>query len=113
MSIGLVAGILAGLFGLGGGIVIVPALILLAHQPPPRATGTSLAALLLPVGLLGAWEYYRKGDVDLSAALWIAFGLVVGIWLGAHFGTRVSGRMLQRAFAGFLMLVAVHLWRVA
>ena len=66
--IGLVGGVLSGLFGIGGGLVIVPALILVAGFPIATAAGTSLAALLLPVGLFGALEYYRAGHVEIQAA---------------------------------------------
>ena len=113
LGIGLAAGVLAGLFGIGGGILIVPALLVFARMPPARATGTSLAALLLPVGALGAWEYYRTGNVDIRAALFIALGLFFGAWVGAHLGSQLSARVAQRAFAGFLVVVAVHLWRSA
>jgi len=113
LAIGLVAGILSGLFGIGGGVIIVPALILLAKLSPNRATGTSLAALLLPVGALGAWEYYRRGDLDLHAAGGIALGLFLGAWLGAHWGSHLPARPLQRGFALFLVLVAIHLWQTA
>ena len=74
IGIGLLAGVLSGVFGIGGGVVIVPALIVLAGLAPISATGTSLGALLLPVGALGAWEYYRRGDMKLGASLWIALG---------------------------------------
>src|SRR5678815_2109628 len=67
--IGVLAGILSGLFGIGGGVVIVPALIMIAGLAPIAATGTSLGALLLPVGALGAWEYYRRGDLNIRASL--------------------------------------------
>lgn len=107
---GLVAGVLAGLFGIGGGVVIVPALILVAGFPPARATGTSLAALLLPVGALGVWEYYRHNDVDIRIAFLIACGLFVGAWLGATLGWRLPPRELQRAFSIFLVLIAVYMW---
>lgn len=110
LAIGLVAGVLAGLFGIGGGVVIVPALIMVAHMKPETATGTSLAALLLPVGLLGAWHYYRHGFVEVAPAAWIACGLVLGAWLGAYVALRLSVQDLQRAFAIFLVLVAGHLW---
>jgi len=109
-AIGLAAGGLSGLFGIGGGVVIVPALVLVARFLPERATGTSLAALLLPVGGLGAWYYYRHGHVDIRAAALIALGLFLGAWLGAHVALRLPARDLQRAFAVFLVFVAIHLW---
>jgi len=72
--IGLVGGVVSGLFGVGGAIVIVPALVLLVRLPTHTASGTSLAALLLPVGLLGAMEYYRRGQVNVPYAIIIAAG---------------------------------------
>ena len=113
LAIGLLAGMLSGLFGIGGGVVIVPALILVARMGPETATGTSLAALLLPVGALGAWYYYRHGFVAVAPAAWIAAGLFVGAWLGAHVALRLSGQDLQKAFAIFLVFVAAHLWFTA
>ena len=113
IAIGLAAGILSGMFGIGGGVVIVPALLLVGKMAPERATGTSLAALLLPVGALGAWHYYRHGYLDLRVAFLIAAGLFLGAWLGAHLALRLPARDLQRAFALFLVLVAVHLWTSA
>jgi uncharacterized membrane protein YfcA len=113
LAIGVAAGLLAGLFGIGGGVVIVPALILVARMKPETATGTSLAALLLPVGALGAWQYYRSGFLDARAAAWIALGILVGAWLGAHLALKLPARDLQRAFAVFLIFVAGHLWFTA
>ncbi len=113
LAIGAIAGILSGLFGIGGGVVIVPALLLITRMKPETATGTSLAALLLPVGALGARRYYRSGFLDLPVALKLAAGLFVGAWLGAHLALKLSPRDLQRAFAGFLVLVAGHLWMTA
>jgi hypothetical protein len=110
LAIGLGAGILAGLFGIGGGLVIVPALMLLGKMTPHRATGTSLAALLLPVGLLGALEYWKSGNVDARAAAWVALGLLAGAWVGANLALKLSGRGLQRGFAVFLVLVAAEMW---
>jgi uncharacterized membrane protein YfcA len=98
---------------LGGGIVIVPALLLVAKMKPETAIGTSLASLLLPVGALGAYHYYRSGFLDLRAALWIATGLFLGVWLGAHLALKLPTRELQRAFAVFLVFVAGHLWLTA
>lgn len=110
LLIGLAAGVLSGLFGIGGGIVIVPALVVVAHMTQKVATGTSLAALLLPVGALGAWEYYKTGALDGRAALLIAPGLAVGALLGAKLALQLPGRELQRAFAVFLVLIAGRMW---
>jgi uncharacterized membrane protein YfcA len=113
IAIGLAAGVLAGMFGIGGGIVIGPALILLAKFQPQLATGTSLGALLLPVGALGAWEYYRRGHLNIAAALWIALGLFLGAWVGARIAQSLSGPQLQKAFAIFLVLIAIRVWTKA
>jgi uncharacterized membrane protein YfcA len=110
IAIGFFSGILSGLFGIGGGIVIVPALIFLARLTPITATGTSLAALLLPVGALGAWEYYKKGHLNVPAALFVAVGLFVGAWIGARLAQHLSPVQLKRAFAVFLVLVAGRMW---
>jgi uncharacterized membrane protein YfcA len=110
IAIGLGAGVLAGMFGIGGGIVIGPALILLAKFQPQTATGTSLGALLLPVGALGAWEYYRRGHLNIAASLWIALGLLFGAWAGARLAQTLSGPPRQKAFAIFLVLLAIRVW---
>src|SRR3989440_3042457 len=104
--IGLVAGVVSGLFGVGGAIVIIPGLVLVAKLPQHTANGTSLAALLLPVGLLGAWEYYRRGQVNVPYAAIIAVGLFFGALLGAKLAGTVSGGALRPAVGGLLMLVA-------
>ncbi len=108
--IGLAAGVLAGVFGIGGGIIIVPALILFGHMKPQMATGTSLGALLLPVGLLGVWQYWQRGDVHMQASLLVALGLLVGALFGAMIGLSLSPRVLQRSFAVFMVLIAVRMW---
>lgn len=113
LAIGAAAGILAGLFGIGGGVVIVPALIFFAGMKATTATGTSLGALLLPVGALGVFEYWRRGNIQLSASLWIAAGLFVGAWLGAVVAQQVPPTFLQRAFAIFLVLIAGRMWMTA
>jgi len=113
LGIGVVAGLLAGFFGIGGGVLIVPALVMLARMSPARAIGTSLAALLLPVGAAGAWVYYRHGDLDAKAAGLVALGLFAGAWAGAHWATQLPMRQLQRGFAVFLVAIAAHLWWTA
>jgi uncharacterized membrane protein YfcA len=111
--VGLAAGVLAGMFGIGGGLIIVPSLMLMGGMLAQKATGTSLAALLLPVGILGVWKYWQNGMVDVRVALWVALGLLVGAWLGANVALALSARWLQRGFAIFLVLVAVQVWRSA
>src|SRR3954470_4423959 len=108
--IGLGAGVLSGLFGIGGGVVIVPALIFIARMQPQTATGTSLAALLLPVGALGAWEYYRTGSLNVGAGLLVALGLFLGAGVGARLSLQISPAGLRRAFAVFLALIAIRMW---
>lgn len=108
--VGLGAGVLSGLFGIGGGLVIVPALMLIAKFPPTTATGTSLGALLLPVGALGAWEYYKGGHLNISAALCVALGLFLGAGFGARLALSLAPETLRRLFAGFLVIVAIRLW---
>jgi uncharacterized membrane protein YfcA len=110
IGIGLFAGILSGVFGIGGGVVIVPALIFLAGFAPITATGTSLGALLLPVGALGAIEYYRRGHMQWTASIWIALGLFFGAYVGARLANHLSPVQLRRAFAVFLVLVAGRMW---
>jgi len=113
LLIGLAAGVLSGLFGIGGGVLIVPALMLVGRMQPLQATGTSLGALLLPVGALGAYEYYRNGHVNVAASLCIAFGLAIGAYFGAQWAQTLSPVQLKRAFAVFLVVVAVRMWMSA
>ena len=108
--IGVGAGVLSGLFGIGGGVIIVPALLYVARMSQLTATGTSLGALLLPVGALGAWEYYRTGNLDVRAALVIAVGLFFGAFFGAKLAHLLTAVHLRRAFAVFLVLVAIRVW---
>jgi len=113
LGIGLAAGVLSGLFGIGGGVIIVPALLVFARMTPAAATGTSLGALLLPVGALGAWEYYRNGNLDVRSALLLAVGLFFGAYGGAKLNQVLSPVQAKRAFAVFLMVIAVRLWMTA
>ena len=113
LLIGLGAGVLSGLFGIGGGIVIVPALLFFARMQPSTATGTSLGALLLPVGALGAWAYYKGGHVEVRASVLIAAGLFFGAYLGARLNQSLSSLHATRAFAIFLVAAAARLWMTA
>jgi uncharacterized protein len=110
LGIGLAAGVLSGLFGIGGGLLIVPALIYLARFPVKLALGTSLGALLLPVGVLGAYTYWENGHVNVRASLLIAVGLTAGVLVGARVAQAVPGVTLQRMFALFMVAMAIQLW---
>ena len=110
LAIGLVAGVLSGLFGIGGGILIIPSLIFFANFHTKLALGTSLGAMLLPVGILGAYAYYQQGNVNIKAALLIGLGLFLGAYLGARLAHAIPGATLQRMFAVFIVLMAIRLW---
>ena len=103
--IGLSAGLLSGIFGIGGGILIVPALMYLLGFSQKLATGTSLAILLPPVGIAAVWEYYKHGNVDLRAALIIALMVLLGSWLGARVATQLDAKILKTLFGVFLVIL--------
>ncbi len=113
LALGTIAGILAGLFGIGGGVIMVIGMVSLMKLPFPTATGTSLGAMVLPVGIFGALEYYRRGNVDVRAALLLAAGLTLGAWLGARVAQQAAPAQVQRFFAVFLVLMAVRMWVTA
>jgi uncharacterized protein len=110
LAVGLVAGVLSGLFGIGGGILMIPALIFFAKFPTKLAIGTSLGAMLLPVGLLGAIAYYQSGNLNIKASILIAIGLFFGAWVGAKLAHATPAASLQRMFAVFIVLMAIRLW---
>jgi uncharacterized protein len=110
LAIGLVAGVLSGLFGIGGGILIIPSLIFFANFHTKLALGTSLGAMLLPVGILGAYAYYQQGNVNIKASLLIGLGLFLGAYLGAKLAHAIPSTTLQRMFAIFIVLMAIRLW---
>lgn len=107
--IGGVAGMASGFFGVGGGLIIVPALVYFAGFSQHRATGTSLAVLLLPVGLGAVMEYYRNGNVDPRAAGTIALALFAGAWVSGRLAQRVNPAYLKMAFGAFAMVMGAYL----
>jgi uncharacterized membrane protein YfcA len=107
--IGLAAGVLSGLFGIGGGLIIVPGLILLAGFDATRAAGTSLGALLLPVGALGAYVYWQSGSIDVRGAIILAIGLALGAFVGAKIGVSLPAGTLERAFGVLLLVMGARL----
>jgi uncharacterized membrane protein YfcA len=110
LLLGLLAGVLGGLFGIGGGIVIVPALVFLLGYGQKMAQGTSLVALLAPVGLLSVFNYWREKQADLVNGAWIAFGFFAGAYFGSKIALGLDETMLRKAFSGFLAAVAVYMF---
>ena len=106
LALGLAAGVLSGLFGIGGGLVIVPALVILFGFPVKTAVGTSLFALLLPTGLLGVWQYWKAGNLRPTAGFCIALGLFCGAYFGALYAASISQATMKKLYAVFLLVVA-------
>ncbi|WP_026888897.1 sulfite exporter TauE/SafE family protein [Clostridium beijerinckii] len=107
--IGLAAGILSGIFGIGGGIIIVPALIYLCGFSQLKAQGTSLAILLPPVGVLAFIEYYKKGQVNLQAGILICLFLVVGSVFGAKIANIIPLSFLKKGFGILMILISLKM----
>ena len=110
LSLGLFAGILSGLVGIGGGIIIVPALVYFFGMDQKTAQGTSLAVLLPPTGLLAFMQYYRAGHVDVKVGALIIVGLLLGGWFGGEFAQQLPQVTLRRVFAVLLLITAVKMW---
>jgi uncharacterized membrane protein YfcA len=113
LSIGLIAGVCSGLFGVGGGAIIIPALVLLMGIPQQQANATSLVALLLPVGILALWKYYKNGFLNsehFKGGLFIALGLLFGALLGATLATKMDPTLLRKSFAVFLIVIALRMF---
>ncbi|MBI5560235.1 MAG: sulfite exporter TauE/SafE family protein [Deltaproteobacteria bacterium] len=109
LALGLVAGIFGGIFGLGGGVILIPALVYIFGFSQHSAQGTTLAIMVPPIGLLAAWRYYTNGYVDLHATPLICLGFFFGGLMGAQMIQPVPDLLLKRLFGGFLLLVAVRM----
>ncbi|MEA5506823.1 TSUP family transporter [Halotia wernerae UHCC 0503] len=110
LLIGLVAGIAGGMFGIGGGAIMVPAMVLIVGLDQKFATGTSIAAQILPIGILGAAVYYRSGNINIKYAVIIAVGLVIGNFFGALFANQpfISSEMMKKLYGIFLLLIGLR-----
>jgi len=109
LLLGLFAGIISGLIGIGGGIIIVPALVYLFGLTQHQAQGTTLALLVPPIGLLAAWTYYKHGYVNLTIAGFVCLGFFVGGLLGAKIAVGLSNVILRRIFGIALLLVSLYM----
>lgn len=108
--LGLAAGTFSGLIGLGGGIIIVPALVFLFGLSQQQAQGTTLALMVPPIGILAAYAYYQQGYVDLKIAALICLGFIIGGWFGAKIAVNLSQNVLQKIFAVSLFLISIKMF---
>lgn len=107
--IGIFAGALSGFVGIGGGVVIVPALIFLLGLTQHEAQGTSLALLMTPVGILAVINYYKSGNINFTYAALVAIGFVAGAFFGSKLSLKLSGDMVKKIFGVFMLLVSLKL----
>jgi uncharacterized membrane protein YfcA len=109
VALGLAAGALSGLIGIGGGVLIVPALVFLFGMSQQQAQGTTLALMVPPIGLLAAWTYYKQGFVDVKIAALICLGFFIGGLFGAKLATHLSNAVLEKVFGVALLLIALKM----
>ncbi|MFN8248754.1 MAG: sulfite exporter TauE/SafE family protein [Ferruginibacter sp.] len=107
--VGIAAGMLSGLVGVGGGIIIVPALVFFLGFSQKMAQGTSLGILLLPVGILGLIQYYKQGYVDLKVVLIISLAFLFGSYFGSKIALRLPQDTIRKIFAVLMILIAIKL----
>jgi uncharacterized membrane protein YfcA len=107
--LGLVVGVLSGVVGIGGGILLIPALVYFFHMSQHKAQGTSLGALLAPIGALAFWQYYRAGNADIKAALLIGVGFLIGGYFGGFWAQQLPELALRRIFGTLLVLIGIWL----
>jgi uncharacterized membrane protein YfcA len=110
VAIGLAAGVLSGFFGIGGGIIIVPALVMICGFSQLSAQGTSLAVLLPPTGLLAFMQYYKNGNVNLKAGIIICVMLIIGSYLSSKFVHSVPPVVLKKSFSIFMIAIALKMF---
>ena len=109
IGMGLLAGTLSGIFGIGGGTILIPALVFLCGLTQHQAQGTTLAAMIPPIGLLAAWRYWQSGNVKISLAAFICVGFFIGGLIGANFAHGISEPVLRKLFGVFLLFVSLSM----
>ncbi|MGE0637763.1 MAG: TSUP family transporter [Bacteroidia bacterium] len=110
LILGIMAGYFSGLIGIGGGVIIVPALIFIFGFSQHSAQGTTLALLVPPIGLLAAWNYYNQGFVDIKTAATICIGFFIGSYFGSSSAVALSEDILRKVFAVVLVLIALKMF---
>ena len=109
LLLGVFIGVVSGLVGIGGGALLIPALVFGYGMTQHKAQGTSLAMLLLPTGIFAFWKYYKAGEVDLRLAILVALGFALGGWIGGSWAVHLSDLTLRRGFAVVLIVVAIRM----
>ena len=109
LSIGLFAGFLSGLVGIGGGILVVLVLVYFFSMNQKTAQGTVLFMFLLPVGILGVFNYYRAGHVDMKLAVIMAITFVAGSYFGSRTAIAIDSKLVKQIFGGTIMLVGLKM----
>lgn len=107
--LGLAAGAISGLLGIGGGLILIPALVYFFGLTQHQAQGTTLAMMVPPIGLLAALKYYRQGNAKLNIALFICLGFFIGAYFGAAFVEKIPELILKRIFGAVMLLVSVKM----
>ena len=110
LAIGVVIGVISGLVGIGGGAFLIPALIYFYGMSQIKAQGTSVATLLLPIGIFAFWTYYKAGHVDFKLAMLIAVGFAAGGWFGGLWAQHLSDNVLRKGFAVLLVVLAAKMF---
>jgi hypothetical protein len=109
IAIGIISGLLSGVFGVGGAIIVIPALVFIIGLSQHEAQGTSLAFMLPPVGILATWNYWKAGHVNWKIALVLSLTFVLGAYLGSRFSINISDKTLRRMFGILMILIALKM----
>lgn len=107
--IGVAGGMLSGMFGVGGGVIIVPAFVFFLGMTQKEAQGTSLGLMLLPIGILAAHNYYKSGNIDIKAGLIVALAFVIGGFFGSKLALNISEVTLKRSFGVLMLIISLRL----
>jgi len=109
LVIGIITGVVAGMFGIGGAIIMVPALVFIMGLGQHMAQGTSLAVMLPPIGIIATWNYWKAGQVNLKFALILAAAFLIGSYFGSKFALNIPQNVLKKIFGVLLLLVAAKM----
>jgi len=107
--LGIITGFLAGMLGIGGGLIVIPGLVMVMGMSQQAAQGTSLAMMLPPIGVIAAYNYYKAGHVDIKIALMLAVMFIIGSYFGSKIAVKMSQELLKKIFGVFLLLVAIKM----